>query len=417
MRAELSTSAIWSQRAHSFRTEIIPYIRYMGQSGFPAFLSLIFIAGSIGYFTLIRDLPPDFPIAAVGTVALTLAICWSPLRTWLVPADVVFLMPREAEMEPYMRMSFRNTTIGCVLLAAVVLLLYLPIYNQGQAYISGMLIIIAAAVLKAGNVLGAWQERKMAWPGMRLLLRLLRWVLTGAVWYVWLTCLLWQAAAFTLLAALLLALAYRLPLKHQFPWERLIDEEERTRKRYYLFFGMFVDVPTQSSKVARRSYLNGLLRIVPYANRNTFVFLYTASLLRTEIGGMVIRIMLLGGLVSYWIADAAFWSGWAAVAVYGLFMFVIAVQLGSLRHVHRYSVWQHVYPLPHSQRIGQYVRVDLAALIACAVIIWLCIAIPLISSGMVAPAVTALAGVLLYATIRPGRLKRKMAAEADEEED
>jgi len=416
MSAEQSTvTAIWSQRARSFRSETLPYIRYMGQSGFPAFVSLFVILGVIGYFSLIRDLPPTFPIAGAGTAALTLAICWSPLRTWLATADIVFFMPREAEMGPYMRHSFRYTTLGCSLLAAFVLLLYLPIYNQGPARIDGLLIIAAAALLKAGNVWGAWRERQLAWPGMRRLLRLLRWALTAAVWYVWLTCLLWQAAGFTLLTALLLALLYRLPSRHRFPWERLIEEEERTRKRYYLFFGMFIDVPTQPSKVARRGYLNGLLRIVPYANRYTYVFLYTASLLRAEIGGIVIRLLLLGSLVSYWLGDAGTWSGWAAAAFYAIFMLVLAAQIGALRHVHQYSVWQHVYPLPHSQRISQYTKVDRAALLICGAIMWLCGAVPLLAAGMPVPAAVSAAAVVLYIIARPGRMKRKIVADTEDD--
>jgi len=415
MNVAAQMTALWSGRAKRFRKEIMPYLRYMGQSGFPAFLSLFVITGAIGYFKLIQELPSQFPIAGVGVAVLTLSICWSPLRTWLASADKVFLMPREGEMKLYLQHSLRYTTLGCGLLIAFVLLLYLPIYRQGAMLIDGFFIIASAALLKLGNVWGAWQERRMAWPGMRMLLRLLRWSLTAVLLYAWLTCVLWQAAAFTLLVALLFLMLYRVPDKHHFPWERLIEEEERTRKRYYVFFGMFIDVPSQSSKVARRSYLNSLLSAVPYSNRNTFVYLYTASLLRTEIGGIVIRVMLLGSLVCWMVADSGVWSGWGAAIAYGLFVIVLAVQLGALRHTHRYSVWQHVYPLPQSHRIEQYLKVDRAAFLISAGVMWLVSSLPLLKIGLAAPLITMIAAVLLYTLIRPGRLRKKIVKEADED--
>lgn len=415
MGADRKLETIWKRRSQAFRDETLPYIRYMGQSGFPAFLSLIFISAAIGYISLIHHLPKNFPIAAAGVVSLVLVLCWSPLRTWLAAGDTVFMMPREAEMGGYLRLSFRYTTIGCALLCAVVLLLYLPIYNQGSAISGGWLLAFVVAALKAGNVWGAWRERQMAWPSMRRLTRILRWAATALVLAVWLTCLIWQALAFTILVSLLLAFVYRFPSRHRLPWERLIAEEARTRKRYYVFFGMFIDVPTLSSTIANRRYVSWLLRLIPYSNANTFVYLYAASLIRTEVGGIVIRLLLLGGLIVYWFADAVSLSGWGSVIVFAIFMGLLAVQLGGLRHVHRYSVWKHVYPLPEKQRLEQYVKVDRIAMLVCAALLWLFAAVPLAVSGVFVPSVVSAAAVLLYIAVRPSHLKKKLVADAEED--
>ncbi|CAM4115300.1 ABC transporter permease [Paenibacillus alkaliterrae] len=415
MGAGHELEAIWSRRAKDFREQSLPYFRYMGQSGFPAFMSLILISSAIGYITLVRQLPANFPVAATGVISLTLVLCWSPLRTWLAAGDTVFMMPREADMDGYLRLSFRYTTVGCSILAAIVLLLYLPIYNQGPAISGGWLLAMIAAGLKAGNVWGAWRERQMTWPGMRRLMRLTRWALTALIVAAWLTCLVWQAALFSILVCLSFLLAHRLPSRHRLPWERLIYEEARTRKRYYVFFGLFIDVPTLPSSTARRSYIAWLLRVVRYSNRNTFVYLYTASLIRTEIGGIVIRLLLLGCLVIYWFADAVSLSGWGSVLVYGLFMSVLSVQLGGLRHVHRYSVWKHVYPLPEKQRAEQYLKVDRLTMLVCSMLLWLFAALPLVMSSYYLPAAAAAAGALAYIAIRPSRLRKRMQKEMDEE--
>jgi ABC-2 type transport system permease protein len=232
---------------------------------------------------------------------------------------------------------------------------------------------------------------------------------------VWLICVAMQALAFTILVSLFFLLIHRFPSRHRLPWERLIEEEARTRTRYYVFFGLFIDVPSLPSRIAKRSYLTWLLRTVPYSNRNTFVYLYTASLLRTEIGGIVIRLLLLGCLIIYWLADAAALSGWGSVLVFGVFMGLLAVQLGGLRHIHRYSVWKHVYPLPEKQRVDQYMKVDRTAMLICAALLWLFMALPLALSAIYIPTITAAAGAFIYIAVRPSRLRKKMLADAEEE--
>ncbi|MDQ8739178.1 ABC transporter permease [Paenibacillus sp. LHD-38] len=415
MSHERMLETLWHRRAKAFREEALPYFRYMGQSGFPAFMSLFIISSAIGYINLIRDVPADFPIAAVGITALTLVLCWSPLRTWLVAGDAVFLMPREAEMSGYLRLSFRYNTIACSLLAAVVFLLYLPIYLQGPAVNGGWALAVIAVVMKAVNIWGAWRERRMTWPGMRRLLRLLRWVITALIIAAWLTSLLWQAAGFTVLLCALYGLLYRLPSKHRLPWERLIDEEARTRKRYYVFFGLFIDVPTLPSSIAKRPYIAWLLRAVRYTSRNTFVYLYTASLLRTEMGGMIIRLLFLGCLIIYWFAEAVSLSGYGSILVFFIFMGLIAVQLSGLRHVHRYSVWKHVYPLPEKQRIEQFLKVDRLAMLVCTSLLWLFAALPLALSGVYMPSLVSAALALAYLAIRPRRLRKKLVLDEDED--
>ncbi|WP_053374699.1 ABC transporter permease [Paenibacillus sp. FJAT-27812] len=415
MTAEPKLETMWLQRAKAFREETLPYFRYMGQSGFPAFMSLIVISSILGYINLIHHMPASFPIATVGVIALTLVLCWSPLRTWLALGDTVFLMPREANMGGYLRRSFRYTTRACFVLAALVFLLYMPIYNQGAAVSGGWLLAVAAAALKAGNVWGAWKERQMTWPSMRRLMRLLRWLATAAILTAWLTCLVWQAVLFSLLVVVFFGLLYRLPSKHRFPWERLIDEEARTRRRYYVFFGLFIDVPTLPSSIAKRSYLTWVLRLIPYSSRNTFVYLYTASMLRTEMGGIILRLLFLGCLIIYWFAEAVSLSGYGAVITFVIFMGLIAVQLGGLRHIHRHSVWKHVYPLPEKQRIEQYLKVDRMVMLICAALLWLFVALPLALSGVYAPSLVAAAAALLYLVIRPGRLRRKLSLDEDED--
>ncbi|GBG08877.1 hypothetical protein PAT3040_03488 [Paenibacillus agaridevorans] len=406
----------WSERARAFRKEIFPYLRYMAQSGFPAFLSLLFIASAIGYFGLIRDVPPDFPLIEVGVVFLTPVLCWSPLRTWLAPADVVYLMPREHEMNVYLNRSLRYSVIWSSILAAAVFLLYVPVYQRGGGENDVWLLAVALLLLKGAGHYGAWRERRMSWGAARIFFRLGRWLLTAGVIGAWLLYPEWQAALFMFICMALLAAAYRLPRNQRFPWERLIQEEERTRKRYYSAFGMFIDVPVVSASIARRPYLSWLLPRIRYGQNHAYVYLYAASLIRTEIGGILIRLLLLGGLVSYWAADAATLEGWGAAISYAIFAFVMTLQLGGLRYVNRYTVWKNIYPLPLDGQREQFARLDRAALLTGLSILWLPASLPLLLGGYYVAPISIAAAMLIYVlAIRPARLRRKLMLEAEED--
>ncbi|MUT65876.1 ABC transporter permease [Paenibacillus sp. NEAU-GSW1] len=408
---------LWLQRARAFRKEVMPYLGYMGQSGFPLVISLLFISSALGYFKLIRDIPSNFPFTLVGVIAVVPLLCWAPLRTWLVKADIVFHLQLEARMGHYLYHSFRRSLIMTVILAGLVLLLYWPIYRQGDGEAAFWMLIVLAAVLRFANSWGAWQERRLAWPGMRRLMRLQRWTATAAAWAALLSREPWMAALFALLIGLLLVLLYRLPARHAFPWERLIEEEERSRKAIYLFFGLFIDVPVMPSKSAARSYLSWLLKRISYRHANTFVYLYAASLIRTELGGIVVRLSLLSALVVYWFAESAWLSGWGAAAVYTVFLFVLGVQIEGLRRVHSYTVWRHVYPLPDGLRTDSIVRVASRTLAIAALLIWLPAGVTLIAMHqMPLQSVVAPAAAIAYASfVNPGRMKRKFEDGIDED--
>ncbi|WP_164775452.1 ABC transporter permease [Paenibacillus glycanilyticus] len=411
-----SLEALWLKRSGEFRKEVTPYFGYMAQSGFPLFMSFIVLSSAFGYIRLIRDLPSGFPITLVGTVALFIILSWSPLRTWLTSPDIVFHMPREAEMGGYMRRSFRRSAIMTSLLGIIVLLLYWPIYRQGDGEAGFLTLLLFCAVMRAANLGGAWKERKFAWSGVRLLFRFFRWAANALALAVTLTSAPWQAALFLLLLLVLFALLYRLPDKHSFPWERLIEEEARTRRSYYHFFGLFIDVPTMPSRTASRAYLAWVLRYIPNRHRLTYVYLYAASLVRTEIGGIVLRLTVLFALIVYWFAEDGWLSGWGAAGAYFILLQLVAVQLGGLRHSHRYSVWRHVYPLPEAKRMDSLILVDRWAFATVSFLMWLPAAIMLLVQGLIVPAIVAL--LAAYAQIlflRPGRLRRKLVEDAEEE--
>ncbi|MGI2295439.1 ABC transporter permease [Paenibacillus sp. GXUN7292] len=403
-----SLTKIWTSRSRAFLKEIFPYIRIMSMSGLPAVCSLFIIYFLISYFSFIHNIPAGFPIEALGIALLTLALCWSPLRTWLVQADIVFLMPKEHQMKLYMKRSYRRSLVQGILLLAVILLFYLPVYRQAAEPNSLWLIAVAAAAVKAGNSYFGWRERRVVYDGARILLRCLRWLLTAAAVAAWLIAAWWQALLFSLLLAGLLAALHRLPVRYSFAWERLIREEAATRKRYYLLFGMFTDIPALMTRPHRRSYLAWLLGKIKYGPQHAYIYLYAAAIIRLELSGIIMRLIALGSFVLYWAASAAAWSGYAASLISIFCLLLIGLQLGSLMQLHKESVWKHVYPLSEKDRVKQFITVDRFVLLISAV--WLCVvqAVPLMLQGLYTPVIVSAVFSVLYMAWRPKRIEKKL---------
>lgn len=360
VRANMDTEALqlWKQRKQAFTKEVIPYIRYMLQSGFPAFLSLVFILSSIQYFTFIRNIPPNFPIELVAALLFTPFVAYSPLRTWLKEADTIFLMPMEHRLSGYFKQSHIRSLRNSLSYLAIVVVIFWPIYRHAERY-SPVITIVLLLALKLGNHLLAWKERKMPWASTRNSLRILRWVITWMLIIGWLVAPAYIGTiAVTFIVIIMVALLYKLHANAAFPWQRLIVEEKDTIRRIYAFFSWFIDVKTSGPMIKQRNYLNGLIKVVPYGKQYVFVFLNMITFVRTEAGGICIRLLLLGGLVGYIAADTNGLSGWGPMISTIIFGFMLCLQIGALRKIHQYAIWKHIFPMQAKLQHEQIIVVD-----------------------------------------------------------
>jgi len=377
-------------------------------SGLPAVCSLIIIYFLISYFSFVHNIPAGFPIEGLGIAVLSIVLIWSPLRTWLVQADIVFLMPKEHQMKPYMYLSYRRSLTQGILLIGLVLLFYLPVYRQGAAPNPLWLLAIAIIALKIGNSYVGWRERFLVYDGARILLRSLRWLLTAAAVAAWLFVVWWKALLFSVLLTVLLMVLHRLPVRYSFAWERLIREEATTRKRYYVLFGMFTDIPALMARPHRRNYLSWILGKIKYGPQYAYVYLYAAAVIRLELSGMIMRLLLIGGFVIYWASDAGAWSGYAATLLNICCLLLIGLQLGSLMQLHRESVWKHVYPLSEKQRAKQFIAVDRFILLLSAIVLCIVQVIPAVQEESYLPVLVSGVLAVLYIAWRPRRIEKKL---------
>ncbi|MCM3632536.1 ABC transporter permease [Paenibacillus camelliae] len=364
---------LWFERKQSFTKEIIPYIRYMMMSGLPVFLSLFGILFVYRYVNLLKDVPPQFPIAWIGAIVLTPLLCYSPLRTFLREADVIYLMPMEHKLSGYLKQSMIRSLRNSTLLLLAVLLVFWPLYRQGEGYI-GIWFAVILLVLKAFNAYSGWQERRLIWNNHRFIFRIIRWLLMFGIVLAWLKQDSFSFAltiVYSICAVALLYTCYRMMRKSSFPWGRLIDEEKFTIRRLYSFFNWFSDVQAVPPIVKKRYYLAWLIRLVPYRKASTFVYLHLITFVRTEIGGICIRLVILGGLVNYMVADSLGLQGWGAVLSLLFFSMLVTIQSGTLRSAHRHAIWKDIFPLSVTLQQKQLVHVECLINYILIFILWL----------------------------------------------
>ncbi|MFC5528515.1 ABC transporter permease [Cohnella yongneupensis] len=343
-----------ANRASSFRGEIVPYFRYVFQSGFGLFLSACFFAALIWYVDLIKAVPADWPVRTVGIVTLSTAAVISPLRTYMRSADTVFLLPMETQLlRHYIGPAIGKANASGFVRCLLVFALYAPIYVRSEA-LAGVaheqpmeLAIVALLVSLIGglNAYGGWRERQLASASWRLPLRAVRWGLTVlAITAVLLKPLVW-AIPFVLLCMAIPSLLWRLSSQHALPWERLIAEEEAVRRRWMAFLGWFVDVPTESVKTYRRKWITWIADRMAWRQSRAWHYLYTLTLLRGETFGAFFRWIIVAAFVL-----AASDNPTVDAVVYAIALLVGGMQLSELKRV-RFVETADALPIPAEERL------------------------------------------------------------------
>ena len=125
----------------------------------------------------------------VALLLLAPLVLFSSYRTYLLPADIVFLPPQEYRMQEYLKNSFARGIIYKTLGLLLVFVTLWPLYVRADldARPFGWFIVFLL-LWKGLSSYGAWQELRMVQVGAARGYRLLRWALAVLAVGAW----LWQ---------------------------------------------------------------------------------------------------------------------------------------------------------------------------------------------------------------------------------
>lgn len=386
-----------------------PYMRYIAQSGLLlviAFAGIVFIDQ---YIKLLRHTPEAFPYSIVITVVVTLALLYTPFRSWLKPADIIYIMPKQQAMQDYLKYCITRGYSQSIIIAAIVIILSYFVFKAYDD--SAKLYIILYGVVAKNVVYNMLSTVNLLTNKLKLKL-----IKYGTYLFTLLSVYFVVEGLFLLsylLLSIMLVVYYFYVHKSVaafFNWQQLIEDEQNKVHRMYRFINLFVDVPHVQVVTKRRQYLAQFAHYIKFGKAHTFSFLHYLTFARSEVGGIYVRNIVVGSFIGYIMASTMLWNGYAVLGFAIIFMCINAVQLTTLRQIHRHSVWQNLYPIPLTQQHKQMTSIELKLLLASAVALSITVSVPLMVAAkweLVAYLVSAMLVVIVWRLVVIKRVSKK----------
>lgn len=356
---------LWRRRrADNFRMQL-RYWNLIGKnSGLMFVLYAIVIIGGFYYKRWLDGLPKDFPAALMVTAILSVPAVRSPIRTFMRPADRVFLLPVEAELGGYFRMSKLYSFIIQSAFLIFFLLICAPLYAKSSAGTASYWIVAAAVfAVKGWNIDCRWQEQSI--DGI-VPLKMLRFGLSFLFLYGLIGDLNGVVAAVCAIIMLLsgIFLFHRQAGRSLLKWDRVIEMENRQEMQFLRFANLFTDVPRLRHRVKARRLISAFFPVRAFGEENVYRQLFIKTFLRADdYFGIYMRLTAAGALICFFINNGYYTALVAAAVVY-----LTGLQLLPLWYHPFPQALAGMYPIAGRFRRKSFLRLILALLTAQSLI-------------------------------------------------
>ncbi|AIC93932.1 ABC transporter permease [Shouchella lehensis] len=340
---------LWESRRHQYWSEARGYLKLILNSGFVISVYFLFIFLTVYYQQFVEQMPVDFPLVPLLTVLFTWRLTAGSIRTFVKPADVVFLLPYETKMSVYFNQALRYSSMWQ---ASYIVLLFMacgPMFTErigtGATFWLALLFLL---LIKIWNLLCVWQEQRLVAKGERYSNMALRMLINAvAAYLLFAQAPVWLIVAIVVLMAILYK-GYWQPLekKHSLKWERLIEVENQMVMFFYRIANAFTDVPQLRNKVRERTYLQWAVQLLGGKKDAVYHYLYARTFIRAnDYLGTYLRLTIVGGLFIYVLP-----LGWMKLAMALLFTHITMMQLSTLSFHHSASIWIDLYPIKPEEK-------------------------------------------------------------------
>lgn len=373
----------FKERLARHQKKMMRYMRYVLNDHFV--LVCLFLVGGLGFYysNLLKQLPADFiwSLPIVGVVWWFI-LPFGSLATLVEPADMTFLLPKETEMTSYLNKSLRHSLPFPFLVEGLIggALMPLVALAQNSSFNRFFPYLIMLWALKYSHLtiekFASYQET----ASLAKKISILWFLLSGCIIFVG----LYFGAIIGGIAALVLmtGMISWLNRHHRLlDWTFLINRENQRLHRIYQFINLFTDVPEIEAKVKRRRYLDPFLSKISFKQENTYLYLFARRAFRgSEISGLFLRLVVLGGVIIFSLNDFIFSAGVSA-----LFIYLIGFQLIPLYSQFDYVTLTQLYPVAKKTKEKALQKLITGLLATGALIFSLCTLgrISLLESGLV----------------------------------
>ncbi|MDL5613356.1 ABC transporter permease [Bacillus halotolerans] len=345
---------IWQSRLQEHIKETRMYMKYMLNDHLVIVL-IFFIAGAASWYSKwIRDIPAHFPSFWVMAVLFSLVLTGSYVRTLLKEADLVFLLPLEAKMEPYLRQAFVYSYVSQLFPLIALSLVAMPLYfavTPGASLVSYAAVFVQLLLLKAWNQVLEWRMTFQNDRSMKQMDLVIRFAAnTLVLYFVFQSVYVYALVIYIIMAALYLYVSSAAKGK-TFKWESHIEYELRRKQRFYRIANLFTDVPHLKKQAKRRAYLDFLLRFVPFEQRKTFAYMFARAFLRSsDYLGIQVRLTVIFALIMMYASASPIIAGILTVFT----VFITGIQLLPLFGHFDHLALQELYPVKKEAKLKSY---------------------------------------------------------------
>lgn len=343
---------IWKRRIKDHQKRMMRYLKYVLNDHFV--IVCIFLLGALGYAysESLKTITTDFAFAKpIAAIVLTASIFIGKLATLIEPADMVFLLQKESEMDEYVKKAKQYSLLlpAAILAFVSAALMPLLVATRAFAFSDWIFFFVLLIVLKEMELDAQWTKIKQELKKERTVSTLL--VLVFAIVSILLALYvspLIGAAAAVLFNFIWKRKAVTLKKNSRYQWEHMIQKEKERLKVIYSFINLFTDIPALSGSIKRRVYLDPLLNRVPLEHKRTYEYLFSRAIARgSEYSGLIVRLSVIG-----MVAAALVPNGILNGVLGLLFLYLTGFQLIPLYYHYDNHLLAVLYPVAEKQKMS-----------------------------------------------------------------
>lgn len=344
---------LWKDRAVHRLKEFGVYLRYILNGHLVVVLLFLIGTAAFYYQDWISTLSHDFPAEIIIAFIIGVFLTHSPVYTFLLEADQVFLIPLETRLKGYFSRSGLISLVfqGYILLMVLAVLMPMYAHVSANGFQSFFIFLLVLLAIKAWNLAVNWRIHYFVQQSVFIWDMFVRYFIN-----VIFTFLLFKNAniLFLLIVVFILTFYYRSfyvrTKKMGLKWDLLIAQEEKRMASFYRLANLFTDVPKLKDTVKRRKWLDILMKSISFSQNRTYHYLFARTFLRSsDYLGLFIRLTVIGALALYFIS-----FGWGQIIFSLLFIYLTGFQLLPLWNHHQNKLWIDLYPVSQKQKMAAF---------------------------------------------------------------
>ncbi|MGM9927202.1 MAG: ABC transporter permease [Bacillus sp. (in: firmicutes)] len=345
----MNSHELWRERFTLFIQELQRYLQYIF-NGHLVFVLVIGLGGLAYYYSeWVKTLDASFPAAIILAIIIAIPLTSSPIYTLLKEPDMFFLLPLEHKLKTYFRKAINFSMVFQSYILLMFLAASMPLYTvvENGEFSDFFWLFAVLLVAKYINLKIRWSILLYQEKSIPMIDSIIRYCVNAALLYVTFVkaAIIYPVLLIVVLIAMMLY--FQKATKHKLlKWERLIALESKRMTAFYRFANMFTDVPKLKEKTNRRKWMDPLLSLISYQQKNTYQYLYVRTFLRSgDYLGLFVRLTLIGIFVLISLNSLL-----PQLIGAGLFLYITGFQLIGIRKHHEQMIWHDLYPLSPSSK-------------------------------------------------------------------